>query len=419
MVCPCRGGTSIELREAIVGDGAVTPPGGHKEHQASNKCVAMRQMNITSITMRRTIGDMGRDDEDHRFHSGDELRQAAENAFGRSLETDEWQRVDPAGWSANPHGDFTKTDLDDLLQMMALLPPQRPRSPHDRQRARARAHQQRVAAEASTFVAHLRQPVFGAPNPPFPNDGLAAAAWIEANVAPPTTSLFRLQMEMPAHLDHLARLEWLREWLLSALPKAPITTEAERDAEWVRLVKADGSPLRELGFAAPTLAYLAPTTSGGLAIKRVRADPGTVLGNLRDAADRLAPAARWTQVAAVHHLLTGGVMSSPVPASVQHRFGKESFGGPVIIIEIPDPFGVSANEVAQAFVDARKEIWPRRAPRQRSRSSARQERLSTLLDETPNATWVQRWVRWNKRYPDDLFRSADALRKAYHRNLRP
>ncbi len=72
-----------------------------------------------------------------RFGSGRELREAAQNDFGRSLSAEEWSRVDPA----NTYGhdaEYEVADLDDLLELMRSLPGcasagvERPRADHRR-----------------------------------------------------------------------------------------------------------------------------------------------------------------------------------------------------------------------------------------------------------------------------------------------
>ena len=349
------------------------------------------------------------------FDSGHELREAAENRFGRSLSAEEWDEIDPDGWSARP-AIYDQSDLDELLRAMAKLPAPADRSTLDRQRAQALAHRQRTAAEAKEFVGKDRIWLFGSPAPPFENAAAAAAAWIEAQAAEPATLLFTLIVAMPAELEDIAPLLWLRDWLVSSLPNRLPDDEEDRKATFRFLLQDSRSPIRQIGSKAPLLEYLAPIESRRFEVKNIRADDGTILGNLLEASIRLAKATGWNQLAACHHLLTGGVMSSPVRARHHSRWGRESFGGPTITIEVPDPFGVSADEVASAYVEARENILrPADGPRRRSRASAKRERVVALVMETPELTWEERWTLWNERYPDQRFPALDALRQAHRR----
>ncbi len=353
------------------------------------------------------------------FDSGYELREAAKNRFGRSLSAEEWDEIDPDGWSARP-ANYDQSDLDELLRAMAKLPAPAERSTLDRQRAQALAHRQRTAAEAKEFVGKDRIWLFGSPAPPFANAAAAAAAWIEAQAAEPATLLFTLTVAIPAELKDIAPFLWLRDWLVSSLPNRLPDDEEDRKAAFRFLLQDRRSPIRQIGSEAPLLEYLAPAESRRFEVKHIRADDGTILGNQLEAANRLAKATGWDQLAACHHLLTGGVMSSPVRARSHNRWGRESFGGPTITIEVPDPFGVSAEEVSRAYVDARENILrPADGPRRRSRASAKREQVAALVVETPELTWPERWNLWNERYPDQRFPNSEAMRRVYRGARRP
>ncbi len=361
------------------------------------------------------------DEEDGlRFSSGDELRRAAENRFGRSLRPDEWQSIDPEGWSGLPYSAYGAADLKELLQLMGQLPAPPGPTTLGRQRAQALANRQRTAAEAKEFVEKVRIRLFGGPQPPFVNDAGAALEWIEAQAGPARIFIFTLSVAMPAELDDIDHFVWLRDWLTDALPNVPSDDPEERKATFRSLMQAETSPIRRIGHEAPVLDYFEVVAPGEATMKRVRADDGSVLGNLREAADGLAKATRWSQVASVHHILTGGVMSAPVYARAHNRWGRESFGGPAITIEILDPFGVSAEEVAKAYIQARESIFrPTDVRRRRSRASAKRERVAALVEETSELTWEKRWTLWNNRHPDQRFSTPDALRQAYRRAHRP
>ena len=104
------------------------------------------------------------DEEDSlRFSSGDELRRAAENRFGRSLSPEEWRSIDPEGWSGLPYSAYGAADLKELLQLMGQLPKPPEPTTLGRQRAQALANRQRTAAEAKEFVEKERIRLFGGP----------------------------------------------------------------------------------------------------------------------------------------------------------------------------------------------------------------------------------------------------------------
>ncbi len=364
---------------------------------------------------------MDNEESPRHFANGDALRQAAENQFGRSLSSKEWVAVDPDGWSGHPSVAYSEADLEDLLQGMAQLPKPADRPTLSPQRAQALAHRQRTAVEAKDFVEAKRVRLFGAPRPPFENDAAAAAKWIEEQAEPAARKIvFKLGVVMPADLDDLEQLAWLRDWLTEVLPIAPLDNPDDRKAAFGSFLRAKTSPLRYIRREAGVLDYLGIVAPDEFVLKRVVVDDGTALGDLLGAAESIAKATGWSQLAAVHHILTGGVMSSPVSAHAHDRWGRESFGGPVINIEVLDPFGVSPEEVANAYGEARENIFrPGRAPRRRARFSPKHERVASLVHETPEMTWSQRWAAWNERYPDQRFVTAEAMRRAHGRARRP
>jgi hypothetical protein len=357
--------------------------------------------------------------EDHpAFGSGEELRQAAEIRFGRPLTPEEWKIIDPEDWPALA-ASFDETDLDELLEAMARLPAPPKPSTNERRRAQALYSRYRTAAEAKEFVERHRVRLFGKPDPPFKDNLAAAAHWIESQPAPRNAFLLTLCVVCPVRRDGLHHLIWLRDWLIDALPGAAPDDPSERRGILKRLLTMESGPLRSIGHLNPLLDYLAPHASGKLEIRRVPTDDGTILDRVRRSAEALARVTLWSKVASVHHILTGGVTSAPVTATSHNRWGIESFGGPAITLEILDPFGVSAGQVARAYTEARKGIiGPHLIPRKRARRSAKSEQLAALVQETPTLTWAQQWTIWNHRYPAQRFPTPDAMRQAYYRARR-
>lgn len=348
------------------------------------------------------------------FDGADSLRKAAEAETKRILTDDEWQTVDPDGSYSQPHNAYDEADLADLVDAIESVLPHLARpSAAERQRKQALAHVQRTAVEAKSFVEELRVSVFGKPRPPFESDGAAAAKWIEARVNQKGSVAFLVTVDVPMEqADDLNGLLWLKDWLTAAFHGRERTDESI-----LRELRARGSPLRQIGAKRQTLHYLAPD-NGEWIHRRVYALNNTDLGKLREAADKLSDATGWDQLAACHHLLTGGVMSSPVKVTPQIRLGRLSFGGPKITIEVPNPQGVRVDEIAKAYADARRELvsHPFAGARgQRSTISAKREKLVAFVAESNGLTWRQRLPLWNKRHPEFAYQTADAMRLAFRR----
>jgi len=358
--------------------------------------------------------------EHQRFDGGDALRQAAENRFGRSLTPQEWGIVDPEGWSGRSGAAYDEADLDELLAEMAKLPPPPEPSVRDKKRAQSLASRYRTASEAKEFVERLRLHLFGRPSAPFKDDGAAAAEWVQSQPVSRKTTLFALSVACPTGRDSLDNLIWLRDWLTTTL-RTPLPDDRVERRRIIKLLfQSENSRLRSIAYPNTLLDYLAPDESGGIAIRRLPTDDGTILDSLRRAADALAKATLWSPVSAVHHILTGGVTALPVTATCHNRWGREDFGGPAITLQILDPFGVTAEQVAEAYTAARESIIrPGTGPRKRARRSEKSEQLASLVAEAATLTWKELWILWNLRHPTQRFPSPDAMRQAYQRTRRP
>ena len=111
-------------------------------------------------------------------------------------------------------------------------------------------------------------------------------------------------------------------------------------------------------------------------------------------------------------------MSSPVTTIPRLRFGRESFGGPSITINVPNPGTVRADEVAGSYNEARSQVIDARRPkggRKRSTLSPKREKLASFVTETPRMTWPQRFEIWNERNPEYSYKTQDAMRQAFRR----
>ena len=189
-----------------------------------------------------------------------------------------------------------------------------------------------------------------------------------------------------------------------------------------------GTPsLREIGTPVGTLPYLVPDDSnlGGYQMRRIRAPHGSKLAIFLDAAKELSIATGWQLIAAVHHLFTGRLMSSPVRAVARGRWGSQRFGGPMITIEVVDPFGVDDQEIVRAYRNARASLDRSAATRgepetarQRSRSSTRADLILAFMSMHSTEKWEDVRRAWNESYPDMRYANSEALRSAHRRALR-
>ncbi len=340
------------------------------------------------------------------FANGERLHGEAERRFGRKLSAAEWGVVDNIGWSSQPTK-YDESDLADLLSSMReqLAAPVIDRS--HRARAQARAYGERIAAGVRSLVERERLGLFGARAAPFAG-AAQAAAWIESHAESPQTCIFTVSIELPSQELDLALLYSLRDWLSRSLSVA----EASGMDFAAFMVGAAG--LRSLNVGTDVLPYLpaVDTSATEIGVKRVYAPPGSRLEMVLGAAQRVASATGWDLVNAVHHLLTGGLMTAPVHARVSYRVTR---GGAVehsVGIEIPYPESVEAATVAAAYTDARRQIPSKRT---RARVLPRADRVVAFVLDHPDIRWPKRWETWNQENPRDLFVTSGAMSAAYRR----
>jgi hypothetical protein len=116
--------------------------------------------------------------------------------------------------------------------------------------------------------------------------------------------------------------------------------------------------------------------------------------------------------------LTGGLISSPTKVVAQIRGGPESFGGPSITIEILNPAGVRADEVARGYLETRAQLLdelPSKRPRKRATLSPKREQLAAFVSEHPGLKWKDRVELWNAEYPQFAFPTPQAMGRAFGR----
>jgi hypothetical protein len=342
------------------------------------------------------------------YHSGKQLRAEVERLVGKRLTDAQWARADPDQSFALADADYDEDDLRDLTERVeAVLTEDRP-SRDDRLQERARERALRDAEQVRSFVEQERTALWGSPEPPF-SDAAEAAAWIESRPAPATMRL-TISIDLPLQEANIEGLHALRDWLTRNLETLG---EQANLSEFMK--QAVG--LRSLQFGtAGALPYFLPidseTTQVG--IRRVIVQADSELERVLHIAERVAQSTRWDVVAAVHHLLTGQVLSGAVRSTASYRASRD---GPLIsslIAEVRDPAQVDAKAVSDAFLDARARMP---AQRRRGRLTRGHEGLVAFVDGQPPG-WRARWERWNRDHPGDLFPSHDAMRRAYDREKR-
>ena len=321
-------------------------------------------------------------------------------------------------WS-EPYDDL---DVAELVQAVGdALSYHRKPSLEDKARRHRRAHVERAALEAREMVESFRKQLFGHKDPPFPNRGIEAAEWIEAQVQKPETKWFNIQVTVPVRLGRLESVIWLKDYLAENLGHfAP----AGSDDDSLRLRQfLDACPaVRNIGWRMPILAYLGVNPEGKIDIKRVQAPDGTLLGRLQRMAEELAKSANWKPYAAVHHLLTGGIVApSAVQATSQYRAGRQVFGDShPIKLEISDTGSVTERDLITAFRRERSNFHApgNQPPRQRARAASKSERVAAFLAETPGMSWSNRLREWNRRHPEERYRTSSPMKAAHRRAAR-
>lgn len=340
------------------------------------------------------------------YESGELLRAAVEERLRRKLSKDEWKIVDPDGSFTGPLP-FDDADFDDLLVKVQRLPELPVTSPKERNRRTGLAHVRRVAATISSVVEQERMALFGHAGAPFANTA-EAGAWIEAQSGDITEMHLVLEVDLPAREMRIEVIRDLKDWLDE---KLAALDEGATLADFFRV--ADG--LRSIDLLNADLPYLPAfdESVGTMGYKRARALPGSKLEQLLRAAERVAAATDWELIAAVHHLLTDGLMSRSVTATTGLRVSDAGGAHDSITLYVPYPSLVTAESVSAAYIEARETS---RSGRSRARGSELGERLVAFVDAHPQLrTWRERRDRWNQESNGHVYPTVGAMGAAYRR----
>lgn len=346
------------------------------------------------------------------------LRNAIERKARRSLSDAEWTVIAP-DWSA-PYDDGDVTAL--INELRGSLPPQSKRSPEDGARLARRANAERIALEAREMVEGFREEIFGHKHPPFPLDLPQAAQWIEeqARVQEFKTKGFYIGVKVPAQLDYLQSLVFLRDYLSEKLGRFTLEDRDDGSNNFQQALE-ECDQIFTLSCDRPILDYLGANPKGQIGLKCVHAPDDNLLGRLRRRAEDLSGVTGWEQHSAVHHLLTGGITAPyPIKVTSSVRLGRQYFGedhGLVLTISAPD--SVTGRDITAAWQYVRSSSPPPwRRKRQRARSAFKAERVAAFVEQTPGMTWAARMEQWNQRFPDERFRNVTAMKEALRRSRR-
>jgi hypothetical protein len=359
-----------------------------------------------------------KEQESNEYHDEIALRQEVERKSRRSLSDAEWAKIAP-DWSA-PYGDGDVTELVNTAR--DSIPAQPKRSPDDNARLGRRAHAQRVALQAREMVEAFREELFGQRQPPFSNHVAQAAQWIEAQEREQEfkTLRFYVEVSLPAPQHYAECLIWLRDYLTEKLGPYSSADSNHGSDNLEQILNACEEVLR-IGCNRPILDYLGVNQEGEINIKRVYAPDGTLLGKLRNKAEELSKATNWELHSALHHLLTGG-LSAPYPVKIisSFRIGRHYHEDiHQMTLTISDPDCVPEQDLVTTFQKARSENLPpwRRRHRRRARVASKSERVAAFVEETPKMSWLARSEEWNRRFPNERFRTTSAMKQAYGRAI--
>ena len=164
-----------------------------------------------------------------------------------------------------------------------------------------------------------------------------------------------------------------------------------------------------------TLEYLSVRDDGKPNIMSIVAPDRTSLGNLQNCAVELGGSIGWQPFVAVHHILTGGVVSlSPVEILLTHRDGEMYHGNPKLVtLTIRDPGSTTVRQVGTAFKNGRSSF--RNPSNLRSRVGLKAQKVALLVEMMPGASWAKRLEEWNRKNPEERYGYESGLKKAYKR----
>ena len=340
-----------------------------------------------------------------------------ESSFRQRVESKSKVATTDAEWSGltqDWHPPYDDLDLAEMVNVVRRTSDQRTRSsPADKAGQGRRAHVERTARQPRQLVESFRMELFNHTYPPYPNRGADAAEWIESQIESPKTERLTIELTIPAHLKPMERVVSAINHLADNL--GSWTSTGDGGGAVVNFMQYSGE-VRDVIWSIPTLEYLGVNAEGEVEIKEAYAPDGTLLGRLRDTAAEIAKRLAWRPYAALHHLLTGGVVAhSSVQVSGRQRNGRQAFGDyRPMTLTISDPDTVTEKELTDAYRKAKsnnESPWST-GGRKRSRVASKAERVAAFVEGTTNLTWAGRLEEWNRLNPEDRYITVSGLKNA-------
>ena len=223
-----------------------------------------------------------------RYEDSESFRQAVERESRVSLTDTEWLNLTQDFFA--PYDAFDVTEIVNAVRNSSIRRPDS--SVGQKARSHRRAHVERAGHEAKQMTEEFRDELFGHKYPPFPNQGIEAAEWIESQVSSPITGRLTLEVTIPAELKMMESLVWLKDYLTQHLGHYS-NPELEDNGLLLNRFQEEANAIRSIQWGTPILTYLGINPEGEVGIKRVHAHDGTLLGKLQGMAEILAKALEW------------------------------------------------------------------------------------------------------------------------------
>ena len=144
-----------------------------------------------------------------------DLRAQVEKQIRRNITDNQWLEYGP-DWEG-PYGD---ADRAEIVERFRDIPPPGNALPQELKSQFRLARRQREAFRQRKLVESLRTKVFGEPKPPFENDAVGAALWIEAQTQQPEEMLITIEAALKAQDADFPALIEFNDKLTQAINRA-------------------------------------------------------------------------------------------------------------------------------------------------------------------------------------------------------
>lgn len=344
-----------------------------------------------------------------RFRDGEELRSTAEAEYGRVLSPEEWKRVDPGDNYTMP-ASFGPEDLRDLVNgMNETLGGSPKRGPWDTARTRVKAE----ALFLEESIKAERRRIFDSAEAPFSSNE-EAVDWLSAQVTSPERTLVALTVEVPVTGAGIQSVLAVRDTLNRLFPEEQDHLASDTDFYGPR-----PKEIRRVGYPVTTVRYYIDHGDGTAGMTSYPAPPGSLLERVAESVSRVARESNWEEVDILDYLLTGSTSTYLVRSTTNERFTNNVTFAPQLTMTVIDPFTVSDEELLRLF-HVQRDALREAQSFNRTRTSSRNYLLVPFVMRTreQGLTWADTFEAWNAENPDMLYRSQDAFKSAYYRQLR-